>query len=172
MAGAQAAPPARAATRRHGATPTVSIAAHVENLHPHHDGRPCRQSAAPSPLPNPPPRPTMAARAASALLLAASAARAGASAALLIGCGQRGPLYLPARQQTTPPSAAPATPAPPRTPAPPASPAATPPPPHPHRQRPPPADRDTDGPSSTGHAEMFDSHQTFATTAPYSWFTL
>src|SRR6218665_426084 len=47
MAGAQAAPPARAATRRHGATRTVSIAAHVENLHPHHDGRPCRQRVAP-----------------------------------------------------------------------------------------------------------------------------
>src|SRR6218665_2590662 len=61
-------------------------------------------------------RTTMAARAASALLLA------GASAALLIGCGQRGPLYLPARQQTTPPSAAPTPP-----PAPPA-PSACPPP--------------------------------------------
>src|SRR6218665_910702 len=94
-------------------------------------------------------RTTMAARAASALLLA------GASAALLIGCGQRGPLYLPARPQNTPPSGPP-----------------PPPPPHPHRQRPPPADRGTNGPSSTGHAEMFDSHQTFATTAPYSWFTL
>src|SRR6218665_795543 len=57
MAGAQAAPPARAATRRHGATRTVSIAAHVENLHPHHDGRPCRQRAAPRPLPPPPPPP-------------------------------------------------------------------------------------------------------------------
>src|SRR6218665_2496717 len=107
-------------------------------------------------------RTTMAARAASALLLAASAALAGASAALLIGCGQRGPLYLPARQQTTPPSAAPPAPTPPPTP----------PPPHPHRQRPPPADRGTDDRSSTGHAAMFDSHQTFATTAPYSWFTL
>ncbi|MCW5260782.1 hypothetical protein D5045_11365 [Verminephrobacter eiseniae] len=53
----------------------------------------------------------MAARAASALLLA------GASAALLIGCGQRGPLYLPARQQTTPPSTAPTTPAAPAIPA-------------------------------------------------------
>src|SRR6218665_365457 len=53
MAGAQAAPPARAATRRHGATRTVSIAAHVENLHPHHDGRPCRQRAAPGRLGRP-----------------------------------------------------------------------------------------------------------------------
>src|SRR6218665_1584480 len=53
MAGAQAAPPARAATRRHGATRTVSIAAHVENLHPHHDGRPCRQPAAPGRLGRP-----------------------------------------------------------------------------------------------------------------------
>src|SRR6218665_440073 len=104
MAGAQAAPPARAATRRHGATRTASIAAHVENLHPHHHGRPCRQPAAP---------------------------------------------------------ARPGPPAPP-----------PPPPPHPHRQRPPPADRGTDDRSSTGHAAMFDSHQTFATTAPYSWFTL
>ncbi|WP_041950310.1 lipoprotein [Verminephrobacter eiseniae] len=59
-------------------------------------------------------RTTMAARAASALLLATLA---GASAALLIGCGQRGPLYLPARQQTTPPSAAPTTPAAPAIPA-------------------------------------------------------
>src|SRR6218665_3445700 len=64
-------------------------------------------------------RTTMAARAASALLLVASAALAGASAALLIGCGQRGPLYLPARQQTPPPSAAPPTPAPPPPPPPP-----------------------------------------------------
>src|SRR6218665_2262591 len=56
MAGAQAAPPARAATRRHGATRTVSIAAHVENLHPHHDGRPCRQRAAPGRLRRPGPR--------------------------------------------------------------------------------------------------------------------
>src|SRR6218665_72163 len=53
MAGAQAAPPARAATRRHGATRTVSIAAHVENLHPHHDGPPCRQRAAPGRLGRP-----------------------------------------------------------------------------------------------------------------------
>src|SRR6218665_1305258 len=53
MAGAQAAPPARAATRRHGATRTVSIAAHVENLHPHHDGRPCRQRVAPGRLGRP-----------------------------------------------------------------------------------------------------------------------
>src|SRR6218665_919881 len=110
-------------------------------------------------------RTTMAARAASALLLATLA---GASAALLIGCGQRGPLYLPARPQTTPPSPPPPTPPPPRPPPPPPPP----PPPYPHRQRPPPADRGTNGPSSTGHAEMFDSHQTFATTAPYSWFTL
>src|SRR6218665_2863504 len=110
-------------------------------------------------------RTTMAARAASALLLAASAALAGASAALLIGCGQRGPLYLPARQPTTPPSPPPTPPTPPPTPPPPPPP----PPPHPHRQRPPPADRGTDDRSSTGHAAMFDSHQTFATTAPYSW---
>src|SRR6218665_3253390 len=53
MAGAQAAPPARAATRRHGATRTVSIAAHVENLHPHHDGRPGRQRVAPGRLGRP-----------------------------------------------------------------------------------------------------------------------
>src|SRR6218665_1509032 len=58
-------------------------------------------------------RTTMAARAASALLLA------GASAALLIGCGQRGPLYLPAPQQTTPPSAPPTPPPPPPAPPPP-----------------------------------------------------
>lgn len=68
-------------------------------------------------------RTTMAARAASALLLATLA---GASAALLIGCGQRGPLYLPARQQTTPPSAAPTAPTAPATPATPASAASTP----------------------------------------------
>src|SRR6218665_1678572 len=122
MAGAQAAPPARAATRRHGATRTVSIAAHVENLHPHHDGRPCRQRVAPGRLgrpgrrqcgapdrlrPTPPPVPP---RPAPALPRAPPAARAGPGAALLTACGQRGPLYLPARQQTTPPSAAPATP--------------------------------------------------------------
>src|SRR6218665_1402354 len=74
-------------------------------------------------------RTTMAARAASALLLATLA---GASAALLIGCGQRGPLYLPARQQTTPPSAAPTTPTPPPPPPPP-PPAAPPSPPRPPR---------------------------------------
>src|SRR6218665_174495 len=119
MAGAQAAPPARAATPRPRAPRTVSIAAHVENLHPHHDGRPCRQRVAPGRLGRPGRR----------------------------QCGAADPL-----RPTRPP--------------------VPPPPPPPHRQRPPPADRDTDGPSSTGHAEMFDSHQTFATTAPYSWFTL
>src|SRR6218665_2388032 len=72
-------------------------------------------------------RTTMAARAASALLLATLA---GASAALLIGCGQRGPLYLPARPQTTPPSAAP--PPPPHPPPPRAPP---PPPPRPRHTR-------------------------------------
>src|SRR6218665_1535731 len=74
-------------------------------------------------------RTTMAARAASALLLAASAALAGARAALLIGCGQRGPLYLPARPHTTPPSAPPPPPAPAARPPPP------PPPPPPRHTR-------------------------------------
>src|SRR6218665_2923457 len=149
MAGAQAAPPARAATRRHGATRTVSIAAHVENLHPHHDGRPCRQRAAPGRLGRPGRR----------------------------QCGAADRLrptrpVVPARPPADHAALGCAPPPPPPPP--------TRPPPHRHRphpprahgQRPPPADRDTDGPSSTGHAEMFDSHQTFATTAPYSWFTL
>src|SRR6218665_884386 len=133
MAGAQAAPPARAATRRHGATRTVSIAAHVENLHPHHDGRPCRQRVAP---------------------------------------GHPGRRQCGAADRLRP--TRPVVPArPPAHHTPPPSPHSPPaPPPSPHGQLPPPADRGTNGPSSTGHAEMFDSHQTFATTAPYSWFTL
>src|SRR6218665_1242997 len=52
MAGAQAAPPARAATRRHGATRTVSIAAPVENPPP-----PPPPPPAPPPPPPPPPPP-------------------------------------------------------------------------------------------------------------------
>src|SRR6218665_3277290 len=138
MAGAQAAPPARAATRRHGATRTVSIAAHVENLHPHHDGRPCRQRVAP-----------------------------GHPGRRQCGAADR---LRPTRPVVPAPPPAPAPPVPPPPPAPPPPPLGPPPPPpppppYPHRQRPPPADRGTNGPSSTGHAEMFDSHQTFATTA-------
>src|SRR6218665_308568 len=153
MAGAQAAPPARAATRRHGATRTVSIAAHVENLHPHHDGRPCRQRAAPGRLGRPGRR------------------QCGAADRLR----PTRPL-VPARPPPDHPAFPPPHPPPPRPPPPaappPPPPPRPPPPPHPHRQRPPPADRGTDDRSSTGHAAMFDSHQTFATTAPYSWFTL
>src|SRR6218665_1402355 len=151
MAGAQAAPPARAATRRHGATRTVSIAAHVENLHPHHDGRPCRQRVAPG---HPgrrqcgaadrlrPTRPVVPARP--------------PADHTALSCAHYA--HPPPPPAPPPPRGAPLPPPPP--------------PPYPHRQRPPPADRGPNGPSSTGHAEMFDSHQSFATTAPYSWFTL
>src|SRR6218665_72164 len=80
----------------------------------------------------------------------------------------------PAWRPALPPPLSPPPPAaaPPAVRPPPPPPRPPPPPPHPHRQRPPPADRGTDDRSSTGHAAMFDSHQTFATTAPYSWFTL
>src|SRR6218665_128209 len=157
MAGAQAAPPARAATRRHGATRTVSIAAHVETLHPHHDGRPCRQRVAPG---HPGRRQCGAADRLRPTRPVVPARPPADHTAFRCAPYARRPPHTP----PPPPHHPPPPPAPPPPP--------PPPPPYPHRQRPPPADRGTNGPSSTGHAEMFDSHQTFATTAPYSWFTL